>query len=316
MRTAYAVLLDNSQDHFDAEKNLNTSFPDFAFIKDVYAKLCSYFEIGVGSGQDERFEFDIIEFVNHFQLSLLPSLAACKELEKAGWIVLTEAVFEPPKMMILLNRNEIDEFLHQNKATGQLLQVLIRNYEGLFSNYVAFSHKKLARLLDTTIPEIERLLDQLKTIGIIDYKAISEKPILELLQARVSNRNFSIDLKSYKLRKKNAYARLKSMIRYVESTDCREQEILAYFSESKSAPCSRCDLCLGSAKVNYTKDELKHVLELLEKLTKDGPIDFRQFVELYPKHHENRTLTILDHLKHEGIISITDYQIEWTKADG
>jgi ATP-dependent DNA helicase RecQ len=43
------------------------------------------------------------------------------------------------------------------------------------------------------------------------------------------------------------YARLKALLRLVETRDCRRKPLLAYFGEALDQPCGACDRCVGSS---------------------------------------------------------------------
>ena len=76
-RKAYAVLLYNDADHRKLEKRIADTFPEKAYIKQVYEHLAYYYQIGVGSGYNHTFEFNIDEFCHtyhHFPIQVPATL--------------------------------------------------------------------------------------------------------------------------------------------------------------------------------------------------------------------------------------------------
>lgn len=310
---AWTVLLYNSADEFDLNKKWENNYPEFKFISEMYTCLCSYFEVAVGSGEGETFPFDIIAFVNHFQLSLLPTIAALKEIERNGWIVLTESVFEPAKCMILLDRSELEYYIHSEGEFSVLLQLLIRNYESLFTQLVPLSLKKLSKLIEKDEEDVHKQLVKMAKLEILEYVPVRDSSGVQFICDRVSRQNFTIDLKAYKLRKSVSSNRIKHMLLYAKSSECREHIILSYFGEFMLQPCGRCDVCLGAGEINYSDRERDSVQRLLKMYTVEDFVPLKEWVELYPVNERERVLNIIDHFIHEGLVEIEANDIRWKK---
>lgn len=313
LNDAFAVLLYNSADEFDLNKNWENNFPEPTFISELYTCLSSFFEIAVGSGEGEFFPFDIIAFVNHFKLPLLMSISACKELERNGWIVLTESVFEPAKCMILLNRVELEHYLIDKGEFTELLNLLIRNYESVFTHLVPLSLKKLSNLTGKAEDIIHRQLVKMAKLEILAYVPIRDNAGVFFTRNRVSKRNFLIDIKAYKQRKKASANRIKHMLLYANATECREHIILSYFGEYSLKPCKHCDICLGSKISDYSDRERAAVERLLKMYTQEDFIPIKEWVALYPLNEKERVLQIIDHFIHEGLCALEGNAIKWKK---
>ena len=89
------IFTNNDKDRIDLEKNFEKSFPEIKYIKQVYQALGSYFQLAVGSGVGESFDFDIIDFCERYRFEIVKSFNALKVLEKAGWLMLTESIYIP-----------------------------------------------------------------------------------------------------------------------------------------------------------------------------------------------------------------------------
>ncbi|MDI9537234.1 MAG: ATP-dependent DNA helicase RecQ, partial [Bacteroidota bacterium] len=89
-KRAYAVLLYNNTDKTKLKKRIIDTFPEIERIKEVYQALGNFFQLGVQSGLNLVFPFNLQEFCLTFHFPIAPTYNALKILELAGYIELTE----------------------------------------------------------------------------------------------------------------------------------------------------------------------------------------------------------------------------------
>jgi ATP-dependent DNA helicase RecQ len=149
-------------------------------------------------------------------------------------------------------------FYHYNEDKQEFVKLLLRSYGGLFSNFVKISEEEIARRAEMKVDEVEKMLLELSVKNIVQYSKRSAKPHILFLQNRVPENYLYFKDEIYNKRKKVAQKRLDSVLHFVENTQtCRSQLLLAYFGETKSAPCSNCDVCRNvlSLKMNRKEKE-------------------------------------------------------------
>ncbi|MEM8907342.1 MAG: ATP-dependent DNA helicase RecQ, partial [Bacteroidota bacterium] len=88
-KKSFAVLLTNAGDARYLEKNFELTFPALEEVRRVYQALSSYFQLAIGSGLGESFDFDLQDFATIYQLEALKTYNCLKILEQAGVLVLT-----------------------------------------------------------------------------------------------------------------------------------------------------------------------------------------------------------------------------------
>ena len=74
-RRSYAVLLYNGADKRKLEKRITDTFPSKDYIRQVYEHLAFFYQIGVGSGYNHTFEFNIDKLEPEWSVGLLTTLA-------------------------------------------------------------------------------------------------------------------------------------------------------------------------------------------------------------------------------------------------
>jgi len=104
MKRSYAILLYEKADILDARHNLKKAYPGLNTIKDIYQALGNYFQLPIGSGMDESFEFDISGFSEQFKFQPVIVYNALRFLEKEGYVMLNEGMNNPSRIFIKANK--------------------------------------------------------------------------------------------------------------------------------------------------------------------------------------------------------------------
>ena len=134
-RKAYAVLLYNDADHRKLEKRIADTFPEKDYIKQVYEHLAYYYQIGVGSGYNHTFEFNIDEFCHTYHHFPIQVDSALKILNRAGYIEYTEEQDNQARVMFTVSRNDLYRLENNTPNEEKVITALLRNYGGLFTDY-------------------------------------------------------------------------------------------------------------------------------------------------------------------------------------
>ncbi len=268
-KPAFAVLLYEKADILDARHNLSLAYPDLKTIRDVYQAMGNYFQVPVGAGRDLQFDFDLAHFADQYRFQHVVAFNSLKLLEKEGFILLTDAFFNPSKLFIKAQKEELYRFQVENAPLDQFIKTILRSYGGILSDFVRISEPELARRSGISEEQVIRNLMFMVKSGLVDYIRQTDKPQLIFVQERVNINDISLSPENYKLRQKEAVERIEAMIGYVESTNrCRSQALLAYFGDVKSRRCGKCDICLERNKVSLNQVEFDRIVETIKPVLK------------------------------------------------
>jgi ATP-dependent DNA helicase RecQ len=268
-KAAFAVLLYEKADILDARHNIGMAYPEIKVIRDVYQALGNYFQVPVGAGRDLQFDFDLAHFSDQYRFQHVVAFNALKLLEKEGFILLTDAFFNPSKLFIRAGKEELYRFQVENASLDHFIKTILRSYGGILSDFVKISESELARRTGISEEQAIRNLMFMVKIGLVDYVRQTDKPQLIFVRERVNINDISLSPENYKLRQKEAVERIEAMIGYVESTNrCRSQALLAYFGDVKSRRCGKCDVCLERNKVSLNQVEFDRIVETIKPVLK------------------------------------------------
>lgn len=283
---AYAVLLYNSKDHINLMRGVLDKFPDKDYIKLVYEDLAYFFQIAVGSAYNRTFEFDIDKFCRYFKHFPTRVVSALQILEKAGYIEYSENGDNRAQLHFLIGRNDLYRFDEMTDKENAVIIAALRNYSGLFSDYVYVNEALIASQSGLTESETYEILKGLSKKRILHFIPRKDIPRIRYTQSRVDMDEISIPKDIYELRKEQYTRRVKAMLTYAENdVICRSQELLSHLGEPHSKRCGTCDICVDQKKrTKEDKETDKRLrLDILKMLEDKKPHCVK---ELYNLNYE------------------------------
>jgi len=277
LNDAYAFLLFNEEDVSNLRNSVEKSYPPKHIIFAVYTALCNHFQMPVGGGKNQTFDFVLSNFSQKFDFNALEVYNSLKFLQKEGYLQYTEEIFIKSRIYMKMHREELYKFQVEHPNFDRFIKFILRSYPGLFTNYVNIDEYWIARKAKAEPKVVFAYLEKLAEHQVIDYLPQKTNPYITFLQERTHPKSFSISEENYDFLKENYIKRIDSVINYVESTEkCRSQILLEYFGEFDAPECGRCDYC-HSKKTKQTLN-----LEMCNKISnllKDRELTIKQICE-------------------------------------
>jgi len=304
-KQAYAVLLYENADLLNARHNLATAFPEPAMIRNVYQALGNYFQIPVGGGKEEKFDFDLTVFANQYNFQPVIVFNCLKFLEKEGLLALSEAMHNPSRVYIKADKETLYRFQVENEPFDHFIKTMLRLYSGILTDFVKISETELARRSELTVDKAMANLSHLARLQIIGYIPQTDKPQVIFIQERLNSGDIPISRENYHDRLKDAEKRIEAMIHYASSTHkCRSQQLLAYFGEYHSKRCGKCDVCIERNKVGLNEMEFDRIVETIKPILKSRPCTMEDLVSAAAPVDEDKIIRAIRWLADNGKISM------------
>ena len=265
-KKAYAVLLYNNGDAVKMRKRVSDSFPGKEMVLKVYEALGNYFQIGVGSGLDAVFAFDIADFCIKFKLPILISYNCLKILQQADYIELTDEQDSSSRVLFTVGKDDLYKIKHTSEQE-KLIHILLRSYTGLFTDLAAINEDILAKRLEWSHDQVYEQLIGLAKERIIQYIPRKKTPFLTFIREREATNRVILSKETYDDRRERYISRVKSVLDYAqEENTCRSQILLAYFGEKETKPCGKCDICLKKKETNVSTDEFELIRQVIHQV--------------------------------------------------
>lgn len=275
-RQAYAVILYEDADLARLDSDIERNFPPLQQIRNAYRAIGNYYAVPLGSGEDARYDFAIENICSTYGFNVADFYTAARFLEREGLIALPEREEVQSQMYVPVQRDELYRFQVEHARYGELLQMVLRLYGGLFTEYVPISERDIARRLYQDEATVANMLSHMDALKVISYKRKSSKPQIVFSSPRVDADNIYISDKYYKDLRAREMQRAAVMRQYVsDSVACRSNFLLDYFGERKDEPCGNCDCCRRRRTSQEAVPLRDQILELLktERLRADQIAD-------------------------------------------
>ncbi|OAV45373.1 ATP-dependent DNA helicase RecQ [Lewinella sp. 4G2] len=300
---AYAIMLYDSGDGNRLRRQWQDSFPPLSEIRRMYRALGSYLQLATGAGDGEAYDFDIVQFCNRFGFEVRPALSALKALERAGYLLLTDAVHQAAKIQFLVSKEQLYDYQIKNRRTERLIKTILRTTHGAFLQAVSIDEGALANFLKLSVTDLQRILNIMATEEVIEYFPQKDAPQVIFLRDRINPDHLTIDQKAYKFLKERHEVRMETMIAYCEKDlMCRSVLLLHYFGEAEAAPCGKCDICLAQKTSAKSVTPKRLYATLQNKIEGGNSISVEEATRAYGNIHRETTEEALAALVEEGLI--------------
>lgn len=268
-KNSYAVLLWNSTDTKRLHQLETISFPSLDYIEDIYHKIYAFFEIPYGQGLGRELRFDLEAFCKRFSLNRAQVFYAMRYLEREGHWTYSEDVETPTRVKIMVDRDELYDVEFSDQSLLDIVEVLMRKYVGIFSFPVPIDEDFVATKCYISIVQLRQALYRLSIEHVIKYIPCDRADVLFLKTEHLAQGNVKLSPLRYKMLQETYHKRMETMIEYVTEEDvCRSRFLLAYFGQSESADCGKCDVC----RRNISKVQVN--AGVTEQETSDALVDF------------------------------------------
>ena len=161
--------------------------------------------------------------------------------------------------MITVDREELYH-VGASKEADLTLQCLLRQYPGLFSDYVRINESKISRETGLNQEIVYNSLLELNRQKILVYVPRRRTPCMFISTSREESRYVSIGRRIYEDRFDVMSRRIEAMIDYAYNDDgCRVDRMLSYFGEDNSCDCGKCDICRSrkkSSSAHVSREEM------------------------------------------------------------
>ncbi len=312
-KTAWSVLLYNNSDKIRLQKNVDKSFPEPDVIKRIYEALCNFFQLAVGFGKDQSFEFSMATFASNFSLQITTVYNSLKILQREGYLEVTEELDNPSKVYFQIDREDLYKFQVANAEFDGFVKLLLRSYTGLFTNYVPIDEQLLAQRANITPELVYDFLTKLRVQKIIDYIPQKKAPYIIFTKERIDIDRLKITKENYTDRKRDYMERVDAMIHYASSGHkCRSQLLLQYFGEIESVRYGKCDVCMERNELNVSKYEFDMINEQVKKVLLE-PCFYEELLNQIEGKPDVVVKVVRFLLENEKIVYRVDNRMEWRK---
>ena len=284
--------------------------PDVPFLKLIYKKLCTYFQIAYGDYNTERLGLHFDKFCEIYKVSKRKTFNALKTLESHGILVFETVRENKLTIQFLVSNKTLQSLVEKDNRENNVTKAILRTYEGVFGKSTAIDLEKITTKTGLKISAILDVLERLKSVNAVAFEKIETDAQITFIVPREDEKTIHRISKSVSNQNKIKLKKFHALLKYVENNSvCKSIQLLTYFNEKTPKPCGICNVCTVNSFVNnkYSQKEIKCVLEALEKKA----LSSKELLEICTLE-DDKIIIILQYLMEDQKIKLTNsnqYQI-------
>lgn len=314
-RKAYAVILYAQSDKATLHKRIADTFPEKAYILDVYEHVQYYYQMAMGDGFQCVREFNLEEFCRKFKYFPVPVDSALKILTQAGYLEYTDEQDNASRILFTIRRDDLYKLHEMGPEAETLIQAILRSYTGIFTDYAFISEASLALRTGLTREQIYRILVTLTKRRIVDYIPHKKTPYIIYTRERQELRYMHIPPSVYEERKERYETRIKAMEEYVTTDNvCRSRMLLRYFGEKNDHNCGQCDVCLShrTSPEEVKENDFEALSRKITQLLAAKPMTPAEINDSMEEEKE-KVAAVIQQLLNEGVWKMENGMIQISK---
>lgn len=306
-------VLYNNLDINNSIKRLKSSFPEIIYIKKIYNALGNYLQIPEGSGKDIGFDFKLPEFCKHYNLKIIEVYNAIKILEKEGFIFFIESAGQYSQIMMSVKKGDLYRFQVENPGADRLIKEILRSYTGVFTEFVNINENLIASRTEMERETVVKKLTYLSKLKVLKYIPIRVNPQIVFTSERLNIKNIELQQDNYKNLKISSEKRLQALLDFLSnSLQCRSQQLLTYFGETKSQRCGICDVCKRKSEVKINDIEFENISNFIKEELLQENLHLYELIARTSKFNENDVIATLQWLiDHHKVIRSKNETLMW-----
>ncbi|WP_025739500.1 RecQ family ATP-dependent DNA helicase [Aquimarina pacifica] len=308
---SYAFLLKNEHDTHRLNSQFIKVLPDISSLKLVYRKLCNYFRISYGEGEQTSHNFEFTKFCKTYELNTLLTYNTLLFLDRCGVIRFIQRFTKKSSIQMLTSGNHILTFLKSNIEYELVTKAILRTYGGVFDEEVSINIPLIAKKTDTPEKEIVNILERLNDVEIAKFTYTRSDAEIIFLVPREDSHTIHRIANHLHTQNTAKIKKIEAILTFTKNNSvCRSRQLLHYFGEEDTEDCNICDVCISRANTTEPIDTQKIQDEIIELLEVKN-LSSRDIVSklLYP---EKIILTVLRQMNEHRVIKINfdnNYQL-------
>ncbi|PTM08054.1 MAG: RecQ family ATP-dependent DNA helicase [Bacteroidetes bacterium] len=266
---AFAVILKNKNDEERVKNQFLSVLPNVDFIKQVYRKLCNYFQISYGEGAYTTHNFNFNKFCKTYNFNTILTYNAILVLDRNSIIILTQQFKRRSTVQIIVANSGLFSYIENNQEISVIIKSILRTYGGIFDQDVKINTLLIADKANVSEDTVINTLIKLEKDKIITLNLNKTDAEITFIEPREDDKTINRIANTIEVQNKQKVKQVNDVISYITNeTVCKSQQLLNYFGESITTNCGICSVCINkasSSKSNSQINGIEIVISLLQK---------------------------------------------------
>ena len=300
---AFAVILKNKSDELLVKNQFLNILPSVDFIKTIYRKLSSYFQISYGEGIDITLDFNFNQFCKTYNFNTILAYNALLVLDRTSVITLSKQFNKKTTVHFIVSNNALFSYLETHTGISIIVKSILRTYGGIFEQETKINTSLVAEKASVKEDAVMAALLQLEKAEIITLQNTKTDAQITYLQPREDDKTINRISTIIEQQNNLRQHQVQSVLNYINNESvCKSVQLLSYFGEKNIKDCGICSVCIKKKPSKKKKTaSIKH--EIIEAL-ENGDMSSRALFQTLNFSEEEINSTLKELLEYE-VISIT-----------
>ncbi|MDG1685588.1 MAG: RecQ family ATP-dependent DNA helicase [Flavobacteriaceae bacterium] len=259
---AKATIVTSARDMQVVSSQFMDSFPRADLVRQVYAKLCAYFQIAYGEIPPEPLDMSFESFVSTYNFPSKKTYEVFRLFDRIGCIRWSNLVVERFRMQVLYKGKELRDLIRKNSPLSTILNILVRLYPNITQAAQLVDGNQLSKRTGIGLDQLKVHFAALEKNG---YAAISSwncdarlfflepREDEHILTRAITHLNHSLETRK---------VQLKAVQYYVENDkQCKQALLLDYFGETNNTACGHCSTCQSTPNPAQLQSSIMAILK-------------------------------------------------------
>ncbi len=304
-KEAHAVILKQHIDEDHLKSQFLNTLPSIDFVKKVFNKLCNYFQVPYGEGENTMHQFDFKSFCSIYKLNASITYNALQLLDRNSIIAMTQHFNFRTKIQFLTTNAALFHYLETHLELNTLVKVLLRTYGGIFDYETKVNLNLIIQKSNLSEKTVIAKLERLEKDEIISLQIANTDSEITFLKPREDDITINPIVKSIKQQHNLKHKQIEAVLDYIKNdTLCRSRQLLNYFGEKPTKNCGKCSVCVSKNSILKSSSNTEIKKQIITIL-KEEAISSRELL-LQLQCTEKELLLNLKELIEANTIKITD----------
>lgn len=276
---AHAIILKQHIDEDHLRNQFLSTLPSVDFVKKVYVKLCNYFQIAYGEGENSTHQYDFKTFCNTYKLNPSITYNALLVLDRNSIIALTQHFNFRTKIQFVTTNTTLFQYLETHLDLNTVVKVLLRTYGGIFDYETKVNLNLVVKKTNLSEKVIIEQLKRLEKDEVISLQMANTDSEITLLKPREDDITINPIAKTIEQQHQLKHKQVEAVLNYIKNDSfCKNQQLLAYFGEKTTETCGQCSVCRAKTP-NKEKRSKADISQLILKALQTEDLSSRQLLK-------------------------------------
>jgi ATP-dependent DNA helicase RecQ len=259
---AKATIITSTRDLQVVNSQLMDSFPRADLVRQVYAKLCAYFQIAYGETPLEPLDMSFESFVDTYNFSSKKTYEVFRIFDRIGCIRWSNLVVERFRMQVLYKGKELRNLIGKDSSLSTIINILVRLYPNITEAVQSVDGNQLSKRTGIGLDQLKVHFAALEKNGYASISSWNCDTRLFFLEPREDEHILTRAIAHLDRSLETRKVQLKAVQDYVENDKaCKQALLLDYFGETSKTACGHCSTCQSTPKRVMLQSSIMAILQ-------------------------------------------------------